>query len=133
MNNNCQKSTQQEEIFDEELQAMGIPFEDETEPKEMPRMEPDASADAAKAKCKQVCQEGQGQAKNTNWYPMEKRNTSLQDRLVGCVKWMGICGGISMLLWWFQINDLMAMQAAYPCIVACGILGGFGVGKNAVK
>ena len=121
-----------EEIMDEELIGM-VSYTDETVPAEMPRMEPDASADTSKAKCTNLCQEGWGRAKDANWHPIENRKTSLQDRLVGCVKWMGICGGISMLLWWFQINDLMAMQAAYPCIVACGILGGFGVGKNAVK
>ena len=55
------------------------------------------------------------------------------DRLANMTKWVGICGGISMLMWWFLTNDLMAMEAAYPCIVGCALLAGFGVGKNVVK
>lgn len=117
-----------DEIMDEELIGM-VSYTDETVPAEMPRMEHDTDPDMPKAECKHMCQEGSGKSKDANWYPIEKQ-VSLRDRLVGCVKWMGICGGISMLLWWFQINDLMAMQAAYPCILLCGILGGFGVGMH---
>ena len=72
-------------------------------------------------------------AMDAAYAPVKKTESSLQARLIGCTKWLGICGGIAMLLWWFQINDLMAMQAAYPCIVACGILGGFGVGMHAMR
>lgn len=139
MDNNYQKEAQQEDIFDEELQAMGIPYEDETEPTEMPRMEQksrnadntDSNADVRVERVERV--ERVAEAKAASWHPIRDQKTGLQERLLGCMKWIGICGGISMLLWWFQINDLMAMQAAYPCIVACGILGGFGVGKNAMK
>lgn len=113
-----------DEIMDEELIGM-VSYTDETAPVEMPVME-------RKAKCKHY--EGAENAEDAkNWYPVGKQEVSLQNRLVGCVKWLGICGGISILLWWFQVNDLMAMQAAYPCIVVCGILGGFGVGKNTMK
>ena len=127
MDNNYQKEAQPEEIFDEELQAMGIPFEDETAPREMPHMEQSKHEDASKCESR----EGPGEAKDTCYAPVYNARRNAGKHLIGCVKWAGICGGISMLLWWFQVNDLMAIQAAYPCIVACGVLGGFGVGMHA--
>ena len=109
-----------DEIMDEELTGM-VNYTDETVPAEMPCMdrkpegkEKPAAVDAEHAS-----------------FPVRKRGT--MDRVKGCATWGLICGGISMLMGWSYVNDLMAMQAAYPCIVACGILGGFGVGKNAVK
>ena len=134
MDNNFQKLNQ-EEIFDEELQGMGIPFEDETVPKEIPvleRPEQEARKNDNTANYSRCC-EGAGKAVDTSCAPVGKSAISLQNRSLGCVKWLGICGGIAMLLWWFQINDLMALQAAYPCIVACGVLGGFGVGMHAMR
>ena len=126
MENNYQKDMQPDEIFDEELRAMGIPYEDETAPTEMPRMEP-------KYECKCESREGPGEAKDACYAPVHNARGNAGKHMIGCVKWAGICGGISMLLWWFQVNDLMAIQAAYPCIVACGILGGFGVGMHAMR
>ena len=117
-----------DEFMDEELAGM-VSYTDETVPAEMPAMEPNRS----EAKCKPARTEGSGEARDASWHPIKDQKTGIQERLLGCTKWAGICGGISMLLWWFQVNDLMAIQAAYPCIVACGILGGFGVGKNAMK
>ena len=50
-----------------------------------------------------------------------------------CALWAGICGGIGLLLWQFQVRGLMAMEAAYPCILACSMIGSFGVGLNVRK
>ena len=132
MDGNYQNTQQEEEIFDEELQGMGIPFEDETAPKEMPKLSVGAGS------CRKPCSSGEhsketNKAMDATYAPVKKTGASLQARLIGCTKWLVICGGIAMLLWWFQINDLMAMQAAYPCIVVCGILGGFGVGMHAMR
>lgn len=129
MENNCQKDMQQEEFFDEELRAMGIPYADETVPMEMPRMAQGRNENA----CECESREGPGEAKNACYAPVYNSRGNCGKHLIGCVKWAGICGGISMLLWWFQVNDLMAIQAAYPCIVACGVLGGFGVGMHAMR
>ena len=54
-------------------------------------------------------------------------------RLQTAALWAGICGGIGLLLWQFQVRGLMAMEAAYPCILACGMIGSFGVGLNVRK
>ncbi|MBQ8797195.1 MAG: hypothetical protein IJZ56_03255 [Oscillospiraceae bacterium] len=109
-----------DEIMDEELTGM-VNFTDETVPAQMLRME-----QKPKSRDKDVAVDAQ-------YTPIPKARRGTIDRLKSMAKWLGICGGICMLLWWFQVNDLMAMQAAYPCIVVCGILGGFGVGKNTMK
>lgn len=109
-----------DEFMDEELVGM-VSYSDETVPAEMPVMKTSHNAKAR-------CAESEGKAA-----PLFSRKRTVMDRLFGCVKWLIPCGGISMLLWWFQINGLMDMIAAYPCILACGIVGAFGTGMNVVK
>jgi hypothetical protein len=61
------------------------------------------------------------------------KNRSLFDRLWDMTKWLGICGGISMLMWWFEMNGLMATEAARPFTFACGCIGCFGGGMSFKK
>ena len=56
------------------------------------------------------------------------KKRSLFDRLWDMTKWLGICGGICMLMWWFEMNGLMATEAARPFTFACGGIGFFGAG-----
>ena len=64
------------------------------------------------------------------WTPFPAEAPGWYDRVIGCVKWAAICGGISTLLLLFWINELMAAQAAVPCVCACMTLAGYGVGKH---
>lgn len=59
--------------------------------------------------------------------PFTKKR-SLFDRILDMTKWLGICGGICMLMWWFEMNGLMATEAARPFTFACGGIGFFGAG-----
>lgn len=61
------------------------------------------------------------------------KKRSLFDRLFDMTKWLGICGGISMLMWWFWMNGMMDMEAAFPCIVLSGCIGCFGGGMSFKK
>lgn len=100
------------ELFDAELKGvMGDRYEEEEIPKEMPRMECSNIGPGTEAKPKR----------------------SFMDRLTTCATWLGVCGGISMLMWWFEVNGLMAMEAAFPCILACTGVGSLGVGLNIRK
>lgn len=112
-------------MFDEELVGM-VNYTDETVPAEMPEMEckPKAAPQPVPQKREAV---------DAQYVPFPKAERSVMDRLRSCATWGGICGGISMLMWWFEVNGLMAMEAAYPCILACGIIGAFGVGFNFKK
>lgn len=104
-----------DEIFDEGLmEIMGERYDGGDDPVRMPVME------RKEAPNKQ----------EVTFTPAERKAMA---RLGNMTKWVCICGGISMLMWWFLTNDLMAMEAAYPCIVGCALLAGFGVGKNVVK
>ena len=139
MNENNLEEMQEDELFDAELRAMGIPYEDETAQKEMPALEGyEAGCEMPPEATERACREGvrslrSPDAMYAHCEAWKKPEESLQKRLIGCTKWTLICGGIAMLLWWFWVNDLMAMQAAYPCICVCGVLGGFGVGKHAMR
>ena len=119
------KSAVEMDMFDDELmEVMCNRYEQDEIPTEMPALE-----------CKKAVQQTVPQkreAADSQFNPFHKER-SLMDRLRSCATWIGICGGISMLMWWFWINDLMAMEAAYPCILACGVIGAFGSGMNFKK
>lgn len=109
-----------DEIMDEELAGM-VNHKDETGSVAMPVME---------QKPRPKAEPKTEEAMDASYVTMTEKPRDLIDGLFGMTKWMGICGGIAMLLWWFWQNDLMAMEAAYPCILACGVIGAFGAGMN---
>ena len=103
-----------EEMFDEGLkEIMGDRYDDGDTPSGMPVLErkakPEPKADQP---------------------TYRSEESVLFGKLWRMTKWLGICGGISMLMWWFEANGLMAMEAAYPCILGCAVIGGFGVGRS---
>ena len=115
------------DMFDEELmEVMGDRYDDGETPTEMPVIE-------CKAKTAPQPAPKKSEPLDSKYAPYPKTERSFMERLRNCAAWAGVCGGISMLMWWFQINDLMALEASYPCILVCALLSGFGVGKNIVK
>ena len=113
------------DMFDEELAGM-VSYTDDTAPAEMPVMECKAKAAPKPAPKK-------SEPVDAQYVPYPKKERDFMDRLRSCATYGGVCGAISMLMWWFEVNGLMAMEAAYPCILACGIIGAFGVGINFKK
>ena len=121
-----------EEFFDDELVGM-VNYSDDTVPQQMPVMERKAAPKAEpKAEPKRE-EKADGSAMDASFEILPKKKRGLIDKLYDMMKWLCVCGGIAMLLWWFWQKDLMAMEAAYPCILACGVIGSFGVGMNIHK
>ena len=121
------------EVFDPDLKGiMGNRYEEEEIPKEMPKMEckPIGPGDQAKPRTKEERREVPPVAEYVK-IPAAERG--LMDRLASCATWLGICGGISMLMWWFNVNGLMAQVAAFPCILASSCIGTGGVVWNIKK
>lgn len=119
-----------DDMFFGELAGM-VNFSDETVPAEMPVME-----QKERHKAKETAPAAPAPEfvpVNGPAVPVIKAKRGLMDRLFDCFVWLGITGGIAMLLWWFWMDGLMAMEAAYPCILACGIIGAFGAGMNIRK
>ena len=114
------------DMFDEDLkEIMGDRYDDGETTTEMPEMECKAKeVQNVPYKCEPM---------DAKYAPYPKAERGVMDRLRSCATWGGVCGAISMLMWWFEVNGLMAMEAAYPCILACGIIGAFGVGLNFKK
>jgi hypothetical protein len=52
------------------------------------------------------------------------------EKLKACAKDALLFGGLSLLFFYFQQSGQMAMSASMPCICACCVLMGLGVGKN---
>ena len=109
-----------DEFMDEELAGM-VSYTDETAPAEMPVMERE---DCPKAAQRSVA------VQDAEYATIPKGQRGQMEKLKDMVKYLGICGGISMLLWWFEANGLMAMEAAYPCILASAIIGSVGIGRS---
>lgn len=67
---------------------------------------------------------------DAQWEPEHHAPTQME-KLKGCAKDALIFGGLSLMFFWFQQTGQMAMSASMPCICACCVLMGLGVGKNA--
>ena len=133
------------EIFDDGLkQIMGYRYEDSEIPTHMPVMvvthhnTDNAAVNTANAEVNtdnaQVNTEKRVKriAEDCSDCPFTKKR-SLFDRLWDLTQWIGICGGISMLMWWFWMNGMMDMEAAFPCILLSGCIGCFGGGMSFKK
>lgn len=53
------------------------------------------------------------------------------DKVKACAKSTLLFGGLSLLFFYFQQSGQMELSASMPCICACCVLAGWGVGKNA--
>ena len=104
---------------DMELQfVMGSRFIDETEPKteEKPKT------------TKKVEEQKSPKAKDAEWHPTKTH--TWMDSLTECAKWAMTFGGLNFLIFYWQLNGLMAESIATPCMWVCCALAGFGVGLN---
>lgn len=70
--------------------------------------------------------------KDAQWCPV-KPDPNWLDRLKDTAKWVGCCGGLSMLFFYWEQTGQMLHSASFPSVVICALLAGFGVGKNVAK
>lgn len=63
------------------------------------------------------------------WEPVKE--DTWQDRLKECAKWALGFGGLSFLLFYWNIEGLMASSVAVPSMCVCTLMAGFGIGKTA--
>ena len=68
-------------------------------------------------------------ARDAEWEPQPHAPTQME-KIKACGKNAILFGGLSLMFFYFQQSGQMAMSAAMPCICACCILLGLGVGKN---
>ena len=118
---------------DLELQfVMGEKFVDETKP---------TSEAKAKETFKKACEKydeaikkmpddiKEGiKARNAEWHPTKEH--TWMDSLTECAKWVMTFGGLNFLIFYWQLNGLMAESIAVPSMWVCCALAGFGVGLN---
>lgn len=64
-----------------------------------------------------------------SWEPVRER--TWMDNLKDCGKWVIGFGGLSFLLFYWEMAGLMAESIAVPCMCLCTALAGWGVGKTA--
>lgn len=105
----------------------GERFHDETEP--------------VKAEAKKVCTDIPKMEKKVQkpsqkpvealWEPVKPEPNWL-DKLKSCAMWAGGFGGLTLLFFSWQQAGLMDESVALPTMLACAVLAGWGVGKNAM-
>ena len=60
----------------------------------------------------------------------EPVNSDQMSKIKECAKSALLFGGLSLMFFYFQQSGQMAMSASMPCICACCVLLGLGVGKS---
>lgn len=105
---------------DKELQAiMGDKFQDMSEAKQVP---------TKKVAQNPVQKRTEEKAADAEWHPVKPH--TFKDSLAGCAKWALTFGGLNMLIFYWQLEGLMADSIAVPCMWVCCALAGYGVGLN---
>jgi hypothetical protein len=64
---------------------------------------------------------------DAEWHPTKERNW--MDDLTDCAKSTAIYGGLSLLVWYWEISGLMDISVALPSMLVCFGLAGVGIGK----
>lgn len=101
----------------------------EREDLELQNMMGEKFEDMSKAKYEPKAEEKMPtkKAKDAEWHPVKERNW--MDDLTDCAKSTLIFGGLSLLVWYWEISGLMDMSVALPSMIACAALAGIGIGK----
>lgn len=69
--------------------------------------------------------------RDADWEPVPHKPTQME-KLKSCAKSALLFGGLSLLFFYWQQTGQMEITASTPCICACCVLAGLGVGRNAV-
>lgn len=105
---------------DLELQSMmGEKFQDMSNAKYEPKAVPKCPEANVAQKPSKVA--------DADCHPTKERNW--MDDLTDCAKSTAIFGGLSMLVWYWEISGLMDMSVALPSMLVCALLAGLGIGK----
>ena len=66
--------------------------------------------------------------KDGKWEPVKE--ITWLDKLKDCAKWTSGFGALSMLLFYWNLEGLMASSVAVPSMCVCTLMAGFGIGKT---
>lgn len=118
-------------LDNEDLGLKGIfgeRFHDETQGKAAGE---DAKSKApAAAKCEKKTGKAVHKPLDAQLEPVKPKPNQM-DKLKACAKDALLYGGLSLLFFYWQQTGQMAITASMPCICACCVLAGLGVGRNA--
>jgi hypothetical protein len=106
-------------------QIMGNRFHDATKP----MVEPISTKPTSTTQTKKVEQKVMDKAVDAQWEPV-RPEPNWMDRLKDCVKWVGIFGFLSCLIFYWKQTGLMAESIAVPSMCICTALAGWGAGRN---
>lgn len=108
--------------------VMGDRFHDETETADAVKITHKAENPAKAVKAPAI--EPKIEPKDAQWIPA-KPEPNFFDRLKACATWGVCCGGLSMLLFYWQQTGQMMPSAAVPSLYVCAFVFGWGICKNA--
>lgn len=115
------------DVTDAGLKAiMGNRFHDETQResrKVIPKKETTTTTHAEKTP-----QKAKDKPVEAQWEPVKEPNW--MGKLKDTAKWVGGFGGLSFLLFYWELAGLMDESVAVPCMCLCTALAGWGAGKT---
>lgn len=120
------EAIKKDELFDDELCGM-VKFTDETVNPTQPTREGKKPASKEPVEKKKTAQKSAGGAEDAYW---ETVKTWYDEKIVNCVKWFLIFGGLEYLVFYWMQTGQMQESVAMPSMIVCALLAGISVGKN---
>ena len=115
-----------EELFDKELRDL-VRFTDATQKPARPVEAKKIQSEETNEKEGETAQKPNSKPVDAEYEPVK---TWYDEKIVNCVKWFLIFGGLEYLVFYWMQTGQMQRSAAMPSMIVCALLAGISVGKN---
>ena len=120
------EAIKKDELFDDELCGM-VKFTDATVKPSQPAKAEKKPVGKEPTKEKKTAQNQTDKPMDAEYEPVK---TWYDEKIVSCVKWFLIFGGLEYLVFYWMQTGQMQESAAIPSMIVCAALAGISVGKN---
>ena len=120
------EAIKKDELFDDELCGL-VKFTDATVKPSQPVKAEKKTVSKEPTKEKKMEQKPAGGVGDACWEPVKNW---YDEKIVSCVKWFLIFGGLEYLVFYWMQTGQMQESAAIPSMIVCAALAGISVGKN---
>lgn len=103
----------------------GDRFHDETQPEKVISKKENTTTPNVEKSAQKVTHK----FRDAEWESIPHEPTQT-DKLKSCAKWVLSLGGLNLLIFYWQMAELMAESIAVPCMWICCAMAGYGVGAS---
>lgn len=120
------EAIKKDKLFDDELCGM-VKFTDATVSHTRPAKAEKKTDKKEHVNEKKTAQKSTEKPMDAEYQPVNKW---YDEKIVRCVKWLLIFGGLEYLVFYWMQTGQMQESAAMPSMIVCALLAGISVGKN---